>query len=107
MTVYAGIVDTGFRQHVLGGWVPDAVADLKRVISAQELAVAIIEGIEKKRSRIVIPSIGRLFHWIEVLLPGVMDRYLRGLSAAGRPFQCGRGFAPGGSRPYRGSPGVY
>ena len=51
MKVCPGIVDTKFRDHVLAGKAPGRVEDIRRVVSADEVAHAIIKGVERGSGR--------------------------------------------------------
>jgi short-subunit dehydrogenase len=76
MNVYPGIVDTKFREHVLYGDTPERVGNIRRVISPQRLAEAIVRGVERESRSVVLPRIGHLFALIDSLAPAVMDLYL-------------------------------
>ena len=75
--VCPGIVDTGFRDHVLGGKAPVPVANIRRVISADQVAQAILRGIENRARTVYVPGIARVFMALESLSPRVMDWYIR------------------------------
>ncbi len=78
-----GIVDTGFRQHVLGGSAPVNVKEL-RVISAESVASAIFRAVESSSSRTVfVPRIGRLFCAMQTCFPSLMDWYIARLYDSG------------------------
>jgi short-subunit dehydrogenase len=78
MKVCPGIVDTRFREHVLAGKAPDPVADIRRVVSPDQVAAAVIRGIERNRRTVFVPRIGFLFTSLEFFAPWLMDWYLRG-----------------------------
>ena len=81
--VCPGIVDTDFRDHVLHGTVPSEVGRLRRVVSADSVAEAVVRLIESGYRRTVyIPQIGRLFSAMQTFAPWLMDWYLGRLSAA-------------------------
>jgi short-subunit dehydrogenase len=73
-----GIVDTKFREHVLAGEAPGRVEDIRRTVSPDQVAAAILAGVERKKRIVFVPWIGRIFTSLEFFAPGVMDWYLRG-----------------------------
>jgi NADP-dependent 3-hydroxy acid dehydrogenase YdfG len=77
MTVVAGIVATQFREHVLSGQVPAGVANLRFVISPDDLAGSIVRAAQSRKAYLYNPAIGRLFVFIDRLLPGIMDRFIQ------------------------------
>jgi hypothetical protein len=77
MSVIAGIVNTRFRDHVLGGIVPEGVACLKRTIEPEDLACSIANALAREKRVIFNPRIGRLFWALELCLPGLMHLYLQ------------------------------
>jgi short-subunit dehydrogenase len=78
MSVIPGIVETRFRQHVLAGKAPDGVAGIKRTISPHDLAASIVNGLVKGKHTVVNPRIGWAFWGVDVFLPQMMHRYMRG-----------------------------
>jgi short-subunit dehydrogenase len=78
MKVCPGIVDTKFRDHVLAGTAPDRVEDIRRVVSADQVAEAVIRGVERKKRTVFVPKIGFVFTSLDFFAPRVMDWYLRG-----------------------------
>jgi short-subunit dehydrogenase len=78
MKVCPGIVDTKFREHVLAGTAPGKVEDIRRVVSPDEVAQAIVRGLERGKRTIYVPKIGFVFTSLEFFAPRVMDSYLRG-----------------------------
>jgi NAD(P)-dependent dehydrogenase (short-subunit alcohol dehydrogenase family) len=77
VSVIPGIVNTRFRDNVLGGIVPAGVASLKRAIEPEDLACSIAHALVKEKREIFNPRIGRLFWALELCLPGLMHLYLR------------------------------
>lgn len=77
MKVCPGIVDTKFRDHVLAGVAPGPVADIRRVVSADLVARAIIRGLEAGSRTVFVPLIARAFVALESLSSRVMDWYVR------------------------------
>lgn len=77
MKVCPGIVDTKFREHVLAGAAPGPVEDIRRVVSADQVAIAVIRGVEKKKRTVFVPKIGFIFTSLDFFAPRVMDWYLR------------------------------
>jgi len=78
MKVCPGIVDTKFRDHVLAGTAPGRVEDIRRVVSPDQVAAAIIHGLERKKRTVFVPKIGFIFTSLDFFAPSVMDWYLRG-----------------------------
>jgi short-subunit dehydrogenase len=76
--VCPGIVDTKFRDHVLAGIAPKRVQDIGRTVSPDEVAIALIRGIERGRRTVFVPKIGFFFTSLDFFAPRVMDWYLRG-----------------------------
>jgi short-subunit dehydrogenase len=78
MKVCPGIVDTKFRDHVLAGNAPGRVEDIRRVVSPDQVANAVIQGIERGKRTVFVPKIGFVFTSLDFFAPRVMDWYLRG-----------------------------
>jgi len=78
MKVCPGIVDTRFRDHVLAGTAPGRVENIRRVVSPDQVAAALIRGVERGKRTVFIPKIGFVFTSLEFFAPRVMDWYLRG-----------------------------
>jgi short-subunit dehydrogenase len=78
MKVCPGIVDTKFRDHVLAGAAPGRVEDIRRLVSPDEVALAIIRGVERKKRTVFVPRIGFIFTSLDFFAPRVMDWYLQG-----------------------------
>jgi short-subunit dehydrogenase len=76
LKVYAGIVDTEFREHVLTGEAPDRVRQISYVIPPATLAAEIYRAIQKRRRTLYLPAIGRLFGIVGSFAPLLMDLYL-------------------------------
>ncbi len=77
MKVCPGIVDTKFRDHVLAGAAPKNVEAIRRVVSPDQVARAIVDGVERRKRTVFIPKIGFAFTSLEFFAPRVMDWYLR------------------------------
>lgn len=77
MKVCPGIVDTRFREHVLAGAAPGRVEDIRRVVSADAVAGAIVRGLERGKRTVFVPKIGAVFTALDFFAPRVMDWYLR------------------------------
>ena len=75
--VCPGIVDTKFREHVLAGKAPEPVGRITRVVSAEQVAQAIVLGIESGARTVYIPAIARAFVALEALSSTIMDWYVR------------------------------
>ena len=75
--VCPGIVDTKFRDHVLAGTAPDPVSDIRRVVSPDEVARAIVRGIETGARTVYVPVLSRAFMALENFSATVMDWYIR------------------------------
>jgi short-subunit dehydrogenase len=78
--VAPGIVDTDFRAHVLAGAPPRSVRQIRRVVSADAVAAAILRGIGQRRKTIYVPQISALFTLLGSIAPGLMDLYLSRLT---------------------------
>jgi short-subunit dehydrogenase len=78
MKVCPGIVDTKFRDHVLAGTAPGRVEDIRRVVSPEQVASAVMRGVERGKRTVFVPKIGFLFTSLDFFAPRVMDWYLRG-----------------------------
>lgn len=78
MKVCPGIVDTKFRDHVLAGTAPGRVEDIRRVVSPDQVASAVIRGIERGKRTVFVPKIGFIFTSLDFFAPRIMDWYLRG-----------------------------
>jgi short-subunit dehydrogenase len=79
--VCPGIVDTRFRQNVLGGSVPGQLTDLRPLVSAERVAKVIFKAVDSRSSGTVyVPHIGRLFSAMEHFCPWLMDWYLARLT---------------------------
>ena len=75
--VCPGIVDTRFREHVLGGKAPEPVRSIRRVVSAEQVASAVISGIERGARTVYVPKLARAFMGLESLSSTIMDWYVR------------------------------
>src|SRR5262249_28648003 len=83
VTICPGIVDTKFRQNVLGGVPPSSVTNLRPVVPVERVADAVIRAIESQRSRtIFVPQLGIVFSAMRILTPALMDWYLGRLFAS-------------------------
>jgi short-subunit dehydrogenase len=80
--VCPGIVDTEFREHVLGGAAPPKVADIKRVVSPDQVAATIVKAARTGAHTLYVPQIGRLFTALDAISSRVMDWYLLQKDAA-------------------------
>jgi short-subunit dehydrogenase len=78
MKVCPGIVDTKFRDHVLAGTAPGRVEDIRRVVSPDQVATAVMKGVERGKRTVFVPKIGFLFTSLDFFAPRVMDWYVRG-----------------------------
>jgi short-subunit dehydrogenase len=78
MKVCPGIVDTKFRDHVLAGTAPGRVEDIRRVVSPDQVAAAVMKGVERGKRTVFVPKIGFLFTSLDFFAPRVMDWYVRG-----------------------------
>lgn len=78
MKVCPGIVDTKFRDHVLAGAAPGRVKNIRRVVSPDQVAHAIIRGLEHGKRTVFVPRIGTVFTALDFFAPRLMDWYLRG-----------------------------
>jgi short-subunit dehydrogenase len=78
MKVCPGIVDTKFRDHVLAGSAPEGVENIRRIVSPDQVANAVIGGVERGKRTVFVPKIGFIFTSLDFFAPRVMDWYLRG-----------------------------
>ena len=74
--VCLGIVDTGFRNHVLCGRPPERVRDIRWIVSPDAVATNIFHAVQKRRSCVYVPKISRFFTGLGAVFPGLMDLYL-------------------------------
>ncbi len=77
MKVCPGIVDTGFRDHVLGGSAPGPVSEIRRVVSPERVAAAMIQGIERGSRTVYVPALAWAFMHLEEISSRLMDWYIR------------------------------
>lgn len=75
--VCPGIVATNFRDHVLAGAAPGPVEDIRRIVTPDQVAAAMMRGVERQKRVVYVPKIGRIFTALEFFAPRVMDWYLR------------------------------
>jgi len=73
-----GIVETRFRDHVLAGKAPAPVVNIRRQVTPEQVAGAIVRGIERNQRTVFVPRIGWVFATLELFAPQLMDVYLRG-----------------------------
>jgi len=76
LKVCPGIVDTEFRSHVLAGEPPEAVRNIRYVVSPDALAAAIFRAVKRRRKTLYVPVIGWFFSMLGVVAPSFMDYYL-------------------------------
>lgn len=74
--VCPGIIETNFRQHVLGGIAPPNVAAIRRVVTPEQVASRVVLAVENGSRTVYVPAIGRVFTGLGVLAPRIMDWYL-------------------------------
>ena len=77
MKVVPGIVDTKFREHVLDGTAPGKVSDIKRLVSPERVARAVLRGVERDARTVFVPWLSRPFTAMELISPKLMDVYIR------------------------------
>lgn len=73
-----GIVSTKFRERVLAGTAPVRVERIRRVVTPDQVAAAIVRGIQQRKRTVYVPKIGFAFVALETIAPWAMDLYLRG-----------------------------
>ncbi len=74
MAVFPGYVDTEFQAHAAGSSPPDNVVKGKKfAVSAEECAVAIIRGMERRQRMVVTPKIGWPLVIFSRLFPGFVE----------------------------------
>jgi len=77
VSVCPGYVQTGFRDHVLAGRMPAAVAKRRRfTITADQCAEALVRGVERGTRTVVTPRAGWAFVWFARLFPRAADGIL-------------------------------
>jgi short-subunit dehydrogenase len=76
MKVCPGIVDTRFRDHVLSGIAPDGVSDIRRTVSPEHVADAVVRGIQRDARTVYVPQIGKLFTSLDEVSSRMMDWYI-------------------------------
>lgn len=96
VSISPGIVDTGFRENVLGGVAPPQVISIRRAVSADRVARAVLDGIKKRRRTVHVPHLAYWFRLVEILSPRVIDWYAERLMTDGAtPAASGKtGHAP-------------
>jgi short-subunit dehydrogenase len=73
-----GIVDTHFRENVLGGSVPGTLTRLRPVVSPDSVAEAIFRATQSgSNDTVYVPRIGWLFSAVGRFSSPIMDWYLR------------------------------
>lgn len=73
MCVCPGYVETPFRENVLQGRIPEKVAGQRRfMITAEQCAEAILDGLRRGKRTIVTPRIGWLLVGLARLLPHIV-----------------------------------
>lgn len=77
VTVAPGIVDTGFREHVIRGEAPEGVRAIRGVVNPEALAAAIVNAVEKRRRRVIKPWTVIPFALLNAFTPGIIDWYCR------------------------------
>jgi short-subunit dehydrogenase len=80
--VCPAIVNTRFRENVLAGKAPPRVKEIRRVVSPDQVAEAIVGAVEGSKRTVYVPKIGWAFANLEIFAPWLMDWYLRGKSQA-------------------------
>ncbi|MBV9085699.1 MAG: SDR family NAD(P)-dependent oxidoreductase [Acidobacteriaceae bacterium] len=76
MKVCPGIVETRFREHVLSGVAPHEVSGIRRTVTPERVAEAVVRGIERRSRTVYVPRIGKLFTSLDEISSRVMDWYL-------------------------------
>lgn len=75
LCVCPGFVDTPFRENVLQGGIPRKVNEQRRfMVSAEQCAAAILDGLRSGKRTVVTPRIGWALVAATRLLPGVVFR---------------------------------
>jgi len=69
--------NTEEKTRVLEQGVPGPVQDIRRTVSADQVACAIIRGLERRKRTVFVPRIGILFTSLDFFAPRIMDWYLR------------------------------
>lgn len=71
-----GIIETKFREHVLGGEAPAEVASIRKTVSPHQVAKGILRAVQNGSRTVYVPWIGRTFTAMGILAPRLMDWYL-------------------------------
>lgn len=80
LLVCPGYVKTSFQASVLGGTPPPRLAHNKRFASsAERVAQAVTEGIEREVRTVLTPSLGWALVAASRLAPGLVDNQLQGM----------------------------
>lgn len=77
LTVAPGIVDTGFREHVIKGEVPEGVRAIRGAVNPEALATAIVNAVDKRRRLVIKPWTVIPFAALNAFMPGIIDWYCR------------------------------
>jgi short-subunit dehydrogenase len=73
MKVCPGIVSTKFRENVLAGKAPAPVKNIRRVVSADQVAQAIFKGLKTGAQTVYVPALACAFMALESISPRFMD----------------------------------
>ena len=83
LSVCPGYVDTPFRDNALQGAIPEKVAGQRRfMITAEQCAQAILEGLRQDQRTVVTPRIGWVLVALARLFPGALYRRLAKMNRA-------------------------
>jgi short-subunit dehydrogenase len=74
MAVFPGYVRTAFQAHAAGSGPPEKIAKGRRfALTAEECALAVVRGLEKRRNVVVTPRIGWVLIWLNRLFPWAIE----------------------------------
>jgi short-subunit dehydrogenase len=74
MSVFPGYVDTAFQAHAAGSNPPGEVVKGRRfAVTAEQCALAVVRGIDRRSEVVVTPRIGWVLIWLNRLFPRVLE----------------------------------
>jgi short-subunit dehydrogenase len=77
MSVFPGYVDTAFQAHAAGSGPPDEIVKVRRfAVTAEQCARAVVRGMERRSSVVVIPRIGWVLIMLNRLFPQTAESHM-------------------------------
>ena len=79
MIAAPSFIDTGLRNHTLGG--DGEITDhpqsrVGKMVSAEDVAERIVWGLERRRATLMIGNVGRLTRYLNAMAPGLYERMM-------------------------------